>query len=266
MHLESLTGEIEEWLEKADEESNIKFIKNIDLDCPTDVIVIEILGYYGSVGRFVSEEIQRLSQKSEKIGGFFSSYFSEMTQISSSQILLPISILKLNIGSKTIILTTSSFAIPDIVGYTLAEELIEFYKKINVSKIILVDGVYNNKRRIDKKPQVHNISSSNFKIEVSNQNKADFTLMGQIACSFLTYWLQNQEIPIEIIVADSFSEYDPISSLELIKALIGEWGIKEADFSELINKSHEFTKSYLVAGDDSEVDDQESISDPRFFI
>ena len=266
MRLENLTGEIEDWLEKADEETNLKFLKTLTGDSLEKVVAIEILGYYGSVGKLISEEIQKISPKSKKLAGFFSSYFSEMIQLSFKEILLPISILKLKIGSKTFILTTSSFAIPDIVGYSLAEELLSFYKKNRVSKIILVDGVYNDKRRIDQKPQVHNISSSNFNIEVKNQQPADFTLMGQIACSFLTYWLQSKEIPIEILVADAFSEYDPISSLELIKALTKDWEIENWSFTNLKNQSHKFTQSYLLSQDESEEGNTDNTSDPRYFI
>jgi predicted ATP-grasp superfamily ATP-dependent carboligase len=266
MHLESLTGEIEDWLEKADEETNLKFLKKITRDSMEEVVAIEILGYYGSVGKLISEEIQKISMKSEKLAGFFSSFFSEMIQISYNEILLPISILKLEIGVKTFILTTSSFAIPDIVGYSLAEELLDFYKKNNVSKIILVDGVYNDKRRIDIKPQVHNISSSNFNIEVKNQHPSDFTLMGQIACSFLTYWRQSREIPIEILAVDAFSEYDPISSLELIKILTRDWGIENLSFTKLKDQSHEFTQSFLTSRDELGDGNADKTSDPRYFI
>ncbi|MFX0084799.1 MAG: PAC2 family protein [Candidatus Hodarchaeota archaeon] len=266
MELENLTSEIEDWLEKADEEENLRFLKSSSSEHNENFIVIEILGYYGSVGRLVAEEIKKLSHKNEKLAGFFSSYFSEMIQLAFNEILLPITILKLNIGSQSIILTTSSFAIPDVVGYRLAEELFKFYKELNVSKIILIDGVYNNNRQIDQKPQVHHIYSSNHKIDVTNLKKSDFTLMGQIACSFLTYWLHSKEIPIEMVVVDSFSDYDPISSLEIIKRLAKEWGIEKTDFSELKRKSHEFTHSYLISRDDSEEDNQDYISDPRFFI
>jgi predicted ATP-grasp superfamily ATP-dependent carboligase len=266
LELENLTSEIEDWLEKADEEENLRFLKRTSSGCTENIIVIEILGYYGSVGQLVAEEIKKLSHKNEKLAGFFSSYFSEMIQLSSDEILLPITLLKLNIESQSFILTTSSFAIPDVVGYRLAEELFKFYKELNVSKIILIDGVYNSNRQIDQRPQVHNISSTNYKIDVTNFEKADFTLMGQIACSFLTYWLYSKEIPIEMVVADSFSDYDPISSLELIKNLTKEWGVKKTDFSELRRKSHEFTGSYLISREESEENDQNSISDPRFFI
>ncbi len=266
LQLENLTGEIEDWLDKTDEAETLKFIKRSGSKFPKNTVAIEMLGYYGSVGGLVSEEILKFGHKNEKLAGFFSSYFSEMIQLTSEEILLPITLLQSNIGSQTFILASSSFAIPDVIGYRIAEELFEFYRKNNVSKIILIDGVYNNQRQIDQKPQVHYISSSDSTIDVNNHKEANFTIMGQIACSFLTYWPHRNEIPVEMIVADSFSDYDPISSLELLKNLIKKWKIEKTNLTELKRKSHEFSQTYLISQDDSEAESQNSISDPRFFI
>ncbi|MFX0014613.1 MAG: PAC2 family protein [Promethearchaeota archaeon] len=265
MHLGNLTGEIEDWLEKADEERNIKFIKDFKPNSIQRTVVIEMLGYYGSVDRMIANEVQKLSQKTEKLAGFFSNYFNEMVQLLSGEILLPITILQSQINSQNFILTTSSFAIPDIIGYRLAEELYKFYKNQNVSKIYLLDGAYNFNRNIEKRPQVHRITSSNLQINVTNKEKANFTLMGQIASSFLTYWGYKGSIPIEIIVVDSFSDYDPISSLELLKVLTAEWGI-EGEFSELERRSREFKQLYRQSSKEIEAEKSEGDFDSRFFV
>ena len=265
LHLENLTGEIEDWLEKAEEEEILKFIRKKNFEFLGETVVIEMLGYYGSVDRMITTEIRKLSQKKKKLAGFFSSYFNEMVQLYSGEILLPITLLQSQIGSKDFILTTSSFAIPDVISYRLAEELYGFYKKCNVSKILLVDGVYNYQRQINKKPQVHRISVSELEIKVINQKTANFTLMGQIASSFLTYWSPNANIPVEILVVDAFSDYDPVSSLELLKVLTQDLGIK-GDFNELERKSQEFDQSYLESQKEIKKERQEEVSDPRFFI
>ncbi|MFX0209460.1 MAG: PAC2 family protein [Candidatus Hodarchaeota archaeon] len=265
MNLENLTGEIEDWLEKADEEENLRFIRLKGFESLKDTVAIELLGYYGSVDRMVAKEVQKFGRKKKKLAGFFSSYFNEMVQLYSGEILLPITLLLSQIGSQNFIITTGSFAIPDVISYRLAEELYEFYKKHKVSKILLIDGVYNHRRRIDKKPQVHRISTSGPRIKVINTRKANFTLMGQIASSFLTYWSHDDNIPIEILVVDAFSEYDPISSLELLKVLTKEWGIED-DFRELKRKSQEFTQSYMKSGEEINLEKQKEVDDPRFFI
>ncbi len=266
LNLENLTGEIEEWLEKADEEENLKFIKQKDSESGffKNTVAIELLGYFGSVDRMIAKEVQKFSQKKKKLAGFFSSYFNEMVQLYSDEILLPITLLHSQIGSQDFIITTGSFAIPDVISYQLAEELYDFYKKHKVSKILLIDGVYNYQRQIDKKPQVHRISTSESKIKVINEKKADFTLMGQIASSFLTYWSHDDNIPIEILVVDAFSEYDPVSSLELLKVLTEEWGI-EGDFGELRRKSQEFIQSYMKSREEIKLERQKDVVDPRFF-
>ncbi len=264
MYLEELTEEIEDWLEKAEEE-DLKLIGQVNPEFLEETIAVEILGYYGSVGTLIARELQKLSKQKIKLAGFFSSYFNEMIQLFSGEILLPITLLQSKIGFQNVIITTSSFAIPDVISYRLAEELYRFYRKNKVSKILLIDGVYNNKRRIDNQPQVHRISASEFQFKVQNKKSADFTLMGQIASSFLTYWSYNESIPVEIIVVDAFSDYDPISSLELMKVLAQEWAI-EGNFKELEGKSQEFSQSRLQSHEESEIKSQESVSDPRYYI
>lgn len=265
MNIENLTGEIEEWLEKADEEENLKFLKQENSKSNGKTVVIEMLGYYGSVDLMIAQEIQKLSKKKKKLAGFFSNYFNEMVQLHSGEILLPITILKSQIGSQDFIVTTSSFAIPDAISYRLADELYRFYKECNVSKIVLIDGVYNDRRKFDIKPQIHRILASKSKIKVINEKIANFTLMGQIASSFLIYWSYKDSIPIEIIVVDAFSDYDPISSLELLKVLTNEWKI-EGDFSELERRSQEFNQSHLHIQNEIKNKKQNHFSDPRFFI
>jgi predicted ATP-grasp superfamily ATP-dependent carboligase len=265
LHLENLTGEIVDWLEKVEEEENLKFIRQDTSKAFEGTVVIEMLGYYGSVGRMLTKEIQKMSQNTKKLAGFFSSYFNEMVQLYSGEILLPITILQSKIGSNNFILTTSNFAIPDVISYRLAEELYRFYNELKVAKIFLLDGVYNYKRDIKLKPQVHRIKSSDFQIEVENKKLANFTLMGQIASSFLTYWSYKGDIPIEIIAVDSFSDYDPISSLELLKVLTHQWGIK-ADFNELERRSQEFHQLHKQSKGKISPEIQNIDFDPRYFI
>ncbi|MFX0171008.1 MAG: PAC2 family protein [Candidatus Hodarchaeota archaeon] len=265
MYFDKLSGEIDDLLEKAEDENNIKFIGEDDYFPHEGEVVIEMLGFYGSVNQIIAKEVQKIALKKKKIAGIFSSYFSEMVQIISGEILLPITIHQVQIGSQPFILTTSNFSVPDIIGYQLAEELFKFYKRQKVSKILLIDGVYNIERNIYKKPQIHKIFSSDFQINVLNNEVADFTLIGQSACSFLTYWGYREDIPIEIVVVDSFSEYDPMSSLELLKNLMLEWGIK-GDLNDLEKKSKEFKLSYIHSENGSEVERQEKNSDQRFFI
>ncbi|MHA2223733.1 MAG: PAC2 family protein [Candidatus Hodarchaeales archaeon] len=265
--MENLTSEIEDWLEKADDVENLKFIKLSDPQSHNGLIALELLGYYGSVGQLITQEINKVTFQQKKLGGFFSSYFNEMIQLVSGEIRLPITLIQSQLGDSHLdfILTTSNFAIPDIICYRLAEELYEFYKENKVSKIILIDGAYNYKRKIDKKPRVHRISSLKSQIEVKNSKNSDFTLMGQIASSFLTYWGNNRDIPVEIFAVDAFSKYDPSSSLELLKVIFQEWGIK-GDLSELERKSEEFNQSFLHSSVESRTKTQENSLDPRFFI
>ena len=104
MHIENLTGEIEDWLEKIEEEENLKFIRQDESKPLEGTVVIEMLGYYGSVDRMITKEIQRLSRETRKLAGIFSSYFNEMVQIYYGEILLPITILQSKIGSNEFIL------------------------------------------------------------------------------------------------------------------------------------------------------------------
>ncbi len=90
-------------------------------------------------------------------------------------------------------------------------------------------------------------------------------MMGQVASSFLTYWSHDAEIPIEIITVDSFSDYDPISSLEILKVLDQDWQLK-VDFNELERKSHKFRKEILSSKQILEIEQQNEDSDKKFFI
>ncbi len=265
MSIEEFTEELEEWLEKAEDEENIKFIKGNKVDSIEGATVVEILGNYGSVGQLITKEIQKLSTKSKKIGGFFSTYFSEMVQLISDEILLPVTLQQIQLGNQTFILTTCSSTIPDVIGYRLAQLLYEFYNHLKISKIVLIDGVHSFSRRIDKKPFVHKISFNKSQIQILNEFPSSFTLMGQVASSFLTYWEYRNKIPVEIIAVDSFSAYDPISSLELFKALTKEWGVN-GDFTELERRSREFTLNYHQNEENPDIDGKNDVIDPRFFM
>ena len=171
MYLENLDEQIEDWFEQAETEDTLKFLGNnnsFDLKNP---IIIEMLGYYGSVDQLIANEIQKINVHKTKLAGLFSNYLNEMIQLSSNEILLPITLLHFKIEDQDYILVSTSFPIPDIIGYQLSEELYKFYKKINSSKIILIDGVHTNERDIDIKPKVHKITSSDFQM---NLNKKEY--------------------------------------------------------------------------------------------
>ncbi|WP_455141040.1 PAC2 family protein [Candidatus Hodarchaeum mangrovi] len=225
MYLETLTDEIEDWIEKAEETENLRLIYKGETNHLKGAIAIELLGYYGSVDKLITKELLKVSQKSQKIAGFFSNYFNEMIEFSLGEILLPISVLSLNIGNQPYILTTTNFAIPDIICYRLSEELFSFYQQLNVSKILLIDGVYSRHRSLHQLPKVHRIISNDFKIHMISKEKSNFSMMGQIASSFLTYRSQIPNIPLEIVAVESFAEYDPISAYELLKFLNQEFNI-----------------------------------------
>jgi len=247
MYLETLTDEIEDWIEKAEETENLRLIHRGETNHTTGAIAIELLGYYGSIDKLITKEFLKVSQKSQKIAGFFSNYFNEMIEFSLGEILLPISVLSLNIGNQPYILTTTNFAIPDIICYRLSEELLSFYQQLNVSKIILIDGVYSRYRSLNQLPRVHRIISNDFKIHMISEKKSDFSMMGQIASSFLTYRSQMPKIPLEIVAVESFAEYDPISAYELLKFINHEFNIDNGldyikeladDFKQELNAVH----------------------------
>jgi predicted ATP-grasp superfamily ATP-dependent carboligase len=257
---------METLLEEMEEEDKLRFIVQNDSAPPVGAVAIEILGYYGSVGHLVASEIQRTAINMNKLAGFFTSYMTEMVHLSSEEILLPVTILNLEIGDHPYILTTTNFAIPDAIGYQIAEELYRFYQKYKVSKILLVDGVYNRGRSIEKRPWVHKIVSKEQKLEVINGGNADensFTLCGQIACSFLTYW--GNDIPVEMFVVDTFPEYDPISSHTLLLYLAEEWGIM-GDFTGLEKKAHEFKTQYVNTIEGKLEHPENSDPDSQFFV
>lgn len=251
MYLETLTDEIEDWIEKADETENLRLIYRGETSHIKGAIAIELLGYYGTVDKLITKEFLKIGQKSQKIAGFFSNYFNEMIEINLGEILLPISVLSLNLGNQPYILTTTNFAIPDIICYRLSEELLSFYQKLNVSKIILVDGVYSRHRSIDRLPNVHRITSKGYKIHMSSAKLSEFSMMGQIASSFLTYRSQMPDIPLEIIAVESFAEYDPISAYEVLKFLNQKFNIDNGfddikklaiDFNEELDVGHKQVK------------------------
>ena len=257
---------IETLLEEVDQKESLRFLIRDNSTPPVGAVAIEILGYYGSVGHLVTEEIQHTAVRRNKLGGIFTSYMTEMVQLSSNEILLPVTILHLEIGNKPCIFTTTNFAIPDAIGYRLAEELYHFYQKHEVSKILLIDGVYNQSRSIDKRPCVHKITSTERQLEVTNEsltNGKSFTLCGQIASSFLTYW--GNDIPVELFVVDTFAEYDPISSHTLLLYLADKWGFT-GDFSSLEKKAQKFKTQYVSALDDRTHQTEANEIDSQYFI
>ncbi len=264
MYLEKFTEEIEDWLEKADEEETLRFLGRHVPENVEGIIIIELLGYYGAVAQTITKELQALSQKNLKLAGVFSSYFNEMVQLISEDILLPISLVQVQIGSHRFILTTSSFAIPDVISYQLSEELWSFYLNLKPSKIIIIDGVHNFRREISAPPQVHRLNSSGSRVEFPKQSTSDFTMMGQAASSFLTYYFNNENIPIELLTVDSFAEYDPESALELLKILAHEFEI-EPDFSNLLKEVDIFKSTFLTSNSNKIKNNKFSSSDSQFF-
>lgn len=264
MDIEKLTGEIEDWLEKADEEENLKFMVHKQSDVPPGAIVIEMLGYYGSIGQIVTKELQKISVNTKKIAGVFSNYFNEMVQISSGEILLPISLLYTSLKNQSYIFTSTNFAIPDIISYQLAENLYQLYQDLNVSKIILIDGVFSNKRNLDELPQVYKIEASSV-ININTAPKENFTLTGQVASSFLTYWAQPNRIPIDVVAIESLPDFDPISSLEVLKYLSKEYFGFSLSFADLKKQIEEFKKSELKSDLNSDTQVNEDMG-TKYFV
>ncbi|MFW9856602.1 MAG: PAC2 family protein [Candidatus Thorarchaeota archaeon] len=257
---------VETFLEEMEEQDNLRFIIQNDFSPPVGAVAIEILGYYGAVGHLVASEIRRATPRMNKLAGFFTNHMTEMVQLSSNEILLPITIQYLEIRDRPYFLATTNFAIPDAIGYQIAEELYRFYQKHKVAKILLVDGVYNRDRSMDKKPLVHKIASNEQHLEVMSEmitSGNSFTLCGQIACSFLTYWGNN--IPVEVFAVDTFPEYDPISSYTLLLHLSEEWGFI-GDFSELEEKAHEFKTHYVSTLGGKRDQNKPSDPDSQFFV
>ncbi|PWI49662.1 hypothetical protein CEE45_00605 [Candidatus Heimdallarchaeota archaeon B3_Heim] len=265
MHLEKLTEEIEEWLEKADEEETLRFLGRTIPDNTEGIIILELLGYYGAVAQTVTKELQTLSQKSLKLAGAFSSYFNEMIQLIDEDILLPISLVQVKIGSNRFILTTSSFAIPDVISYQLADELWSFYLKLNPSRIIIIDGVHNFRRDASSVPQVHQVNSSKSGVEFKENIDSDFTMMGQAASSFLTYYSNVENIPIELLTVDSFADYDPVSALELLKVFTHDFKI-EHDFSNLLKEVSSFKDTFQASKERIPEDKSILHTDSQFFV
>ncbi|MHA2238917.1 MAG: PAC2 family protein [Candidatus Hodarchaeales archaeon] len=254
MNIEELTEEIEDWLEKADEEETLKFLKYPLDENPEEVIIIELLGHYGAVAQSVAKKLLSAGKNHEKLAGVFSSYLTEMIQLQAGSILLPISIVKTRIGTKNFIITTSSFPIPDVVSYQLAEELLRFYNKLNPSKIILIDGVHSYDRDIATPPTIHHITSFN-----------SDTMMGQVASSLLTYYLNPRNIPVELLLVDSFAEADPISSLEVLTSLNREYG-EVLDLSDIKDEASNFKGNFKKFNGKSSSIKEVLTSESQFFV
>jgi len=252
MNIEELTEEIEDWLEKADEEETLKFLKYPLEENLEGAIIIELLGHYGGVAQSVAKKLLSTGKNNKKLAGIFSSYITEMVQLQAGSILLPISLVKTQIGETDFIITTTSFPIPDVVSYQLAEELLLFYNQIKPSKIILIDGVHSYNRDIVTTPAIHHITSFQCDKRRSENPKSNFTMMGQVASSLLTYHLNSRNIPIELLLVDSFAESDPISSLEVLAELNREYG-DIFDLSDLEAEASNFKNNFTKINDKSSI-------------
>lgn len=265
MYIELLTEEIEDWLEKAEDEENLRFLSYSKPRKSDNVIIIELLGYYGTIAQTITKELYSLANENQKIAGIFSSYFNEMIQIQSENILLPISLISTKIGNQSYILTTSSFAIPDVISFQLSEELLTFYETLSPSQIIIIDGVHNYQRKIEKSPKVHRIKSFQSDIDLLGNNHSTFTLMGQSASSFLTYYSNAANIPVELIVVDSFPDYDPISSYTLLNELKVDLAL-DPDFSDLLSEIDLFKNTFRSKKEPILGEQEDGESDSKYFI
>jgi predicted ATP-grasp superfamily ATP-dependent carboligase len=265
MNIEELTEEIEDWLEKVDEEETLKFLKYPLDENLEGIIVIELLGHYGAVAQSVARKLLSTGENHKKLAGFFSSYLTEMVQVQAGSILLPISLVKVRIGKIDFIITTTSFPIPDVVSYQLAEELLLFYDRIKPSKIILIDGVHSYNRDITTTPAIHQITSFQPDINGNEKKKSNFTMMGQVAGSLLTYYLNPMNITIELLLVDSFAETDPISSLEVLNHFNREYG-DILDLSDLKDEAHSFKNNFEKFDGKSSSIKEGLTSESQFFV
>jgi len=265
MYIEELTEEIEDWLEKADEEETLKFLKYPHEENLEGAIIIELLGHYGAVAQSVAKKLLSTGTNQKKLAGVFSSYLTEMVQLKAGSILLPISLVKVRIGSTNFIITTTSFPIPDVVSYQLAEELMLFYNRIKPSKIILIDGVHSYNRDIATTPTIHHITSFLSDTSRNKETKSNFTMMGQVASSLLTYYLNAKNIPIELLLVDSFAEADPISSLEILALLNQEYG-NIIDLSDLKDEASRFKSNFKNFNGKSSSIKEILTSESQFFV
>ena len=265
MNIEELTEEIEDWLEKADEEETLKFLKYPLEESLEGAIIIELLGHYGAVAQSVAKKLLSTGTNQKKLAGVFSSYLTEMVQLKAGSILLPITLVKMRIGSTNFIITTTSFPIPDVVSYQLAEELMAFYNRIKPSKIILIDGVHSYNRDIDTTPSIHHITSFKPGTSSPEDEKSNFTMMGQVASSLLTYYLNSRNIPIELLLVDSFADTDPISSLEVLTQLNREYG-DILDLSDLKEEAIIFKNNFKKFNGKSSSIKEILTSESQFFV
>jgi len=265
MNIEELTEEIEDWLEKADEEETLKFLKYPLEENLEGAIIVELLGHYGAVAQSVAKKLLSTGKNHKKLAGVFSSYITEMVQLQAGSILLPISLVKVRIGTIDFIITTTSFPIPDVVSYQLAEELMLFYNKIKPSKIILIDGVHSYNRDIATIPAIHHITTFQSDLGRNEDIESNFTMMGQVASSLLTYYQNPENIPVELLLVDSFAESDPISSLEVLTLINREYG-GILDLSDLKHEASNFQKNFKEPNDKSSSIKEILTSESQFFV
>ncbi len=265
MNIEELTEEIEDWLEKAEEEETLKFLEYPLKENLEGVIIIELLGHFVTVSQSVARKLISTGKNHKKLAGAFSSYLTEMVQLRAGSILLPISLVKVRIGKNNFIITTTSFPIPDIVSYQLAEELMLFYERLNPSKIILIDGVHSYNRDIATTPSIHHITSFKSDISSLEDEKSNFTMMGQVASSLLTYYLNSSNIPIELLLVDSFADTDPISSLEVLTQLNRDYG-DILDLSDLKEEAINFKNNFKKFNGKSSSIKEILTSESQFFV
>lgn len=210
--------EMEDHLDNINQQETFQFInskENIQFD--KNLIVVEALGNHGLVDQLISNEIQGLSKKITKLAGLYSNYLSEMIQVQKKEIILPISILKCDLlNSKSIIFVTTNFAIPDVVSYSIAEKLHEWYTKNGLKKIIIIDGVQSKKDILN-----HTITTFGYSNGVFNgleSANTDLNIVGPTAGSLITY-INHKDISLKVFLIESNKDYDPHAALNLFERM-----------------------------------------------
>ena len=90
-------------------------------------------------------------------------------------------------------------------------------------------------------------------------------MMGQSASSFLSYYFNPLKIPVEMLVADSFANYDPLAALEILKVLTDELKI-DYKFEKLIQEVKKFQSS-IQSSESQLTDTREELNpDTHFFL
>ncbi|MHA2239473.1 MAG: hypothetical protein ACXAB2_14085 [Candidatus Hodarchaeales archaeon] len=147
----------------------------------------------------------------------------------------------------------------------MSEELLTFYETLSPSKIVIIDGVHSYQRNINIPPEVHRINSLKSNIDLLGDKKSNFTMMGQSASSFLTYYSNNANIPVELVVVESFPEYDPISSYKLLNELQGDFEL-DSDFSDLLKEIEIFKRKFSDKSEPTKGEQKDIEGDSIYFV